>query len=309
MSDKILKKDSFFTRISKQKALQAMALPGVIWMILFNYIPMYGVIIAFKEFRIIHTINSAPWVGLQHFREIFQDAEFFTVMKNTLGISILKLAIAFPFPIFFALMLNEIRVIRFKRWVQTISYLPHFLSWVVLGGIMITWFSESGFVNELLINLHLREEPILFLGRPEGFWILAVVSETWKEMGWGAIIYLAAIAGIAPELYEAAVVDGANRFQKIIYITLPSIAGTITILLILAISGILNTNFEQMLVLNNPLNNDASNVIDLFVYRTGIRGLRFSYSTAVGLFKALIALILLLGANGLSRRLQNRSLF
>ncbi|MDT8298755.1 MAG: ABC transporter permease subunit [Spirochaetaceae bacterium] len=301
--------DGLLRRLSRQKALQAMALPGIIWMILFNYIPMYGVIIAFKEFRIIHSINSAPWVGLMHFREIFRDAEFFSVMKNTLGISVLKLAIAFPLPIIFALMLNEIRSRNFKRWVQTISYLPHFLSWVVLGGIMINWFSDNGFINELLMKLHLTREPISFLGRPEGFWLLAVLSDTWKEMGWGAIIYLAAISGIPPELYEAAVVDGANRIQKIIYITVPSIAGTITILLILAISGILNTNFDQMLVLNNPLNHEASNVIDLYVYRVGIRGLRFSYSTAVGLFKAVIALILLLGANGLSKKLQNRSLF
>ncbi|MDF1567451.1 MAG: sugar ABC transporter permease, partial [Spirochaetaceae bacterium] len=152
--------DGLLRRLSRQKALQAMALPGIIWMILFNYIPMYGVIIAFKEFRIIHSINSAPWVGLMHFREIFRDAEFFSVMKNTLGISVLKLAIAFPLPIIFALMLNEIRSRNFKRWVQTISYLPHFLSWVVLGGIMINWFSDNGFINELLMKLHLTREPI-----------------------------------------------------------------------------------------------------------------------------------------------------
>ena len=286
-----------------------MALPGLLWMLIFNYIPMYGVIIAFKEFRIFHTINGAPWVGFIHFQEIFRDADFFAAMKNTLGMSVLKLTIGFPLPIIFALMLNEIRSRGFKRWVQTISYLPHFLSWVVLGGIMITWFSENGFVNELLLRMGIISNPIAFLGQPQGFWLLAVLSETWKEMGWGAIIYLAAISGIAPELYEAAVVDGANRFQKMWYITLPSIAGTITILLILAISGILNTNFEQMLVLNNPLNHEASNVIDLYVYRIGIRGLRFSYSTAVGLFKAIIALVLLLGANGLSKKVQGRSLF
>ena len=296
-------------RLSGQKALLAMALPGVAWMIIFNYIPMYGVIIAFKEYRIINTIGNAPWVGLMHFRELFRDIDFFLAMKNTLGISLLKLLIAFPLPILFALMLNEIRTVRFKRWVQTVSYLPHFLSWVVLGGIMIPWLAESGFINDLLLKLNPNHQPIPFLGQPQGFWILAVLSDIWKEMGWGAIIYLAAISGIPPELYEAAVVDGANRFQKMFYVTLPSIAGTITILLILAISGILNTNFDQMLVLNNPLNNDASNVIDLYVYRTGIRGLRFSYSTVVGLFKAVIALLLLLGANGLSKKLQKRSLF
>jgi putative aldouronate transport system permease protein len=301
--------DSLLKTLSRQKSLQLMALPGLIWMIVFNYVPMYGIIIAFKEFRIIHTINQAPWVGLMHFKEIFHDEDFFLVMKNTLGISMLKLLIGFPLPIIFALFLNEIQNFRFKKMVQTISYLPHFLSWVVLGGIMVTWFSEGGFVNELLINFGLIHEPIGFLARPEGFWLMAVLSDTWKELGWGAIIYLAAISGIPPEMYEAATIDGANRFQKIIYVTLPAIAGTVTILLILAISGILNTNFDQMLVLNNPLNSDASNVIDLYVYRIGIREMRFSYSTAVGLFKSVIAFILLLGANGFSSRVQGRSLF
>lgn len=296
-------------QISYQTVLQLMAIPGVLWMLIFNYIPMYGVIIAFKEFRIIHTISTAPWVGLMHFREIFHDMEFFQAMKNTLGISMLKLLIGFPLPIVFALLLNEIGSSGFKRTVQTISYLPHFLSWVVLGGIMLTWFAEDGIANELLLKFGMLQSPLPFLGRPDGFWMLAVLSDTWKELGWGAIIYLAAIAGIPPELYEAATVDGASRFQKIWYITLPSIAGTITILLILAISGILNTNFDQMLVLNNPLNHSASNVIDLYVYRTGIRGLRFSYSTAVGLFKAVVALALLVSANGISKKVQNRSLF
>jgi putative aldouronate transport system permease protein len=302
-------KPALLQTLSRQKALQFMALPGLIWMILFNYVPMYGIILAFKEFRIIHTINQAPWVGLMHFKEIFHDGEFFSVMKNTLGISLLKLLIGFPLPVIFALFLNEIGSVRFKKTVQTISYLPHFLSWVVLGGIMVSWFSEGGFINDILQRAGLTAEPIPFLTRPEGFWMIAVLSDTWKELGWGAIIYLAAISGIPPEMYEAATIDGAGRFQKILFVTLPSIAGTITILLILAVSGILNTNFDQMLVLNNPLNSEASNVIDLYVYRIGIRGMRFSYSTAVGLFKSVIALVLLVGANGFSRRVQDRSLF
>ncbi len=302
-------KNTLGLRFSRQKFLMAMALPGVLWMIIFNYIPMYGVIIAFKEYRIINTINNAPWVGLMHFRDLFYDSDFLLSMKNTLGMSLMKLLLAFPMPIVFALLLNEIRSSGLKRSVQTISYLPHFLSWVVLGGILIPWLSETGFVNELLSKINPSRDVVPYLGRPQGFWTIAVVSDIWKEMGWGAIIYLAAISGIPNELYEAAVVDGAGRFQKMWHITLPSIAGTVTILLILAISGILNTNFEQMLVLSNPLNNDASNVIDLYVYRTGIRGLRFSYSTAVGLFKAIIALVLLMGANGISRKTQGRGIF
>jgi putative aldouronate transport system permease protein len=299
----------FAKRFRRQQVIFAMAFAGLVWMVIFNYIPMYGIIIAFKDFRIINTINNAPWAGFKHFLEIFQDEEFFSAMKNTLGISVLKLLIGFPIPIIFALLLNEIKHQGFKRGIQTISYLPHFLSWVVLGGLMLSWFSEDGMVNQLLVNTGALSEPQPFLGQPQGFWLLAVLSETWKEMGWGAIIYLASIAGIPNELYEAAEIDGAGRFQRIWHITLPSISGTVAILLILAVSGILNTNFDQMLVLNNPLNNEASNVIDLYVYRVGIRGLRFSYATAVGLFKSVVALVLLYIANTVSKKTMSRSLF
>lgn len=303
------KTKKFFKTLNDQKYLLMMVIPGIIWMFIFNYIPMYGVIIAFKNYNIVRTIGEAPWVGLEHFIEFFNDDRFWLVMKNTLGISLLKLAIGFPLPIIFAIFLNELRSNKFKRVVQTISYLPRFLSWVVLGGIMTTWLSESGLINELLVKSGVLQQPISFLAEHQYFWGLAITSDVWKELGWSAIIYLAAIAGIDQEMYEAATVDGAGRFRKMWNITLPSISGTMAILFILAVSGLLNSNFDQIFVLRNTLNAQASDVIDIFVYRMGIQSGRFSYSTAVGLFKSIIALMLLLMANGVTRKLKGTSLF
>ncbi|WP_138752990.1 ABC transporter permease [Paenibacillus sinopodophylli] len=296
-------------KLVNQRYLQAMALLGVAWMVIFNYIPIYGIIIAFKEFNIIKPISEAPWVGMDHFKAFLEDDNLKYVIRNTLGMSFLKLLIGFPLPILFALFLNEIRSIRFKRSIQTISYLPHFLSWVILGGIMTTWLADVGIINDVLLWLHIINEPIVFLAEPSYFWGLAIISDIWKELGWSAIIYLAAIAGISPELYEAATIDGAGRFQKMFYLTLPSIKGTISILFILAVSGVLNSNFDQIMVLKNQLNESTSNVIDVYVYQVGLQQARYSYSTAVGLIKSIIALILLLTANFVSKRLNNTSLF
>ncbi|NEW09357.1 sugar ABC transporter permease [Paenibacillus sp. SYP-B3998] len=292
-----------------QRYLQAMALLGVAWMIIFNYVPMYGIIIAFKDFNIIKTISEAPWAGLEHFKAFMEDDNLGYVIKNTLGMSVLKLIIGFPLPIAFALFLNEIRSVRFKKLVQTISYLPHFLSWVILGGILATWLADVGIINNLLMALKIIKEPISYLAEPQYFWSLIITSDIWKELGWSAIIYLAAISGVSPEMYEAATIDGAGRFQKMFYVTLPSIKGTITILFILAVSGILNSNFDQILVLKNQLNETASNVIDVYVYQVGLQQSRFSYATAVGLIKSLISLVLLLSANFITKRMNNTSLF
>ncbi|SFT16236.1 carbohydrate ABC transporter membrane protein 1, CUT1 family [Paenibacillus sp. BC26] len=292
-----------------QRYLQVMALLGVAWMIIFNYIPMYSVIIAFKEYNIIHSVHDAPWVGFQHFREFLEDDELPNVIWNTVGMSLIKLIIAFPLPIIFALFLNELRSLKLKKFVQTISYLPHFLSWVILGGILTTWLADVGIINNMLIALGFIEEPISYLAEPSYFWSIVITSDIWKELGWSAIIYLAAIAGVSPELYEAATIDGAGRFQKMWFVTLPSINGTIAILFILAVSGILNSNFDQILVLRNSLNESASNVIDVYVYQTGLLSGRYSYSAAVGLFKSIIALILLIMANQVSKKLNDTSLF
>ncbi|MCL6459489.1 MAG: ABC transporter permease subunit, partial [Gorillibacterium sp.] len=292
-----------------QRYLQVMALLGVIWMIIFNYIPMYGVIIAFKDFNIIHPISQAPWVGFEHFREFLDDDNLGYVIKNTIGMSVLKLVIGFPLPIAFAIMLNEVRSVFFKKSIQTISYLPHFLSWVVLGGILASWLSDVGVINKLLLSLHFIDNPITYLAEVKYFWTIVVASDVWKELGWSAIIYLAAISSISPELYEAATMDGAGRFQKIWRITLPSIKGTISILFILAVSGVLNSNFDQILVLRNSLNETASNVIDIYVYQTGILQGRYSYAAAVNLIKSVIALMLLVSANYITKKLNDTSLF
>ncbi len=292
-----------------QRYLQLMVIPGVIWMLIFNYIPMGGIVIAFKNFNITKSISAAPWVGFQHFIEFFKDANFSNIMINTLGISILKLLIGFPLPIIFAILLNEIRQAKFKKAIQTISYLPHFISWVVLGGIMITWLSDTGMINEVLVKLGIIKEPIVFLAQPKYFWGLTVISDVWKELGWSAIIYLAAISGIDQEMYEAATVDGANKFQKIINITIPSIKGTITIMFILAVANMMNSNFDQIFMLKNVLNISRSEVIDTYVFSMGMRAGRYSYATAIGLFKSVIALILLLSANFTTKKLQGTSLF
>ncbi|MEK4513488.1 ABC transporter permease [Paenibacillus sp. FSL K6-2524] len=299
----------FGRKFVSQRYLQMMVLLGVAWMIIFNYIPLYGIIIAFKEFNIIHSIAEAPWVGLKHFKEFLTDENLLYVLKNTLGMSFFKLLIGFPLPILFALFLNELRNVRFKRFVQTISYLPHFLSWVILGGILTTWLADVGIINNMLMALNWIDEPISFLAEPSYFWTIVITSDIWKELGWSAIIYLAAISSVSPELYEAATIDGASRFQQMFRVTLPMIKGTVSILFILAISGILNSNFDQVFILRNQLNETASNVIDTYVYQTGITQGRFSYSTAVGLFKSIIAFILLLCANFVTKKLNDTSLF
>ncbi|MFC7373407.1 ABC transporter permease [Fictibacillus iocasae] len=296
-------------RINNQKYLQIMALLGVVWMFIFNYIPMYGLIIAFKEFNIIQSISEAPWVGLMQFKEFLQDENFLIVLKNTLGMSLIKLLIAFPLPIIFALLLNELTSLKLKKAVQTISYLPHFISWVVLGGILTTWLADIGVINDVLLSLGMIDERTNFLAEPDNFWAIVILSDIWKELGWSAIIYLAAIAGVSTELYEAATIDGANRFQKMWHVTLPAIMPTIAILFILAVSGVLNSNFDQILILKNSLNESASNVIDTYVYQLGIQNARYSYATAVGLMKAIIAFILLLSANKIMKKINGTSLF
>jgi putative aldouronate transport system permease protein len=308
----------FLNRVKREKHLQIMALLGVVWMLVFNYAPMYGILIAFKRnYRITDSIfnfkfivsNWASSYGFQHFIAFFKDMDFANVMINTLGISFLKLCIGFPLPIIFALLINELEYRKFKRVVQTISYLPHFLSWAILGGILTTWLSGTGFINEILIKFGFIKEGIYFLAEPKYFWGIALISDIWKELGWSAIIYLAAISGIDPELYEAAEIDGARRFRKMWSITLPCIAGTVGILFILAVGGLLNSNFDQIFILWNSLNQSRSTVLDIFVYNVGMKNMRFSYAAAIGFFKSVVAFILLFIADRVTRRLNDVSLF
>ncbi|MCU6709037.1 ABC transporter permease subunit [Paenibacillus sp. J5C_2022] len=293
-----------------QLDIQSMVWPGLIFLFVFSYIPMYGIVISFQDYDLFAGVFDSPWVGFKHFQEFFNDPNFGQVIQNTLAINLLGLLIGFPAPILFALLLNEIASMRFKRFIQTVSYLPHFVSWVVFGGLIINVLSPAnGIINAILVQVGVLAEPVNFMGNADYFWYILVLGEMLKGLGWGAIIYIAAIAGVDPEMYEAATIDGANRFQKIWHITLPSIMGTIVIMLIFAISALLNTGFEQILVLQNPLNLETSETIDTYVYKLGLRNMRYSYSTAVGLTKSVIALFLLLSANYVSKKISGKGLF
>lgn len=311
------KKKSFMTRLREEKYLQAMALVGVVWMLIFCYVPMYGIIVAFKEnYRVSQKLFSLDFLtsgwarnfGFQHFIAFFEDPECLNVFVNTLGISILKLCICFPAPILLALLINEVKFQRFKKTVQTITYLPHFLSWVVLGGILTTWLDASGLFNEILVSAGILDEGIHFLAYPEYFWAISVISDLWKDLGWNTILYLAAITGIDQALYEAARVDGANRWQMMWKITLPSIKSTVVIMLILNVGGLFNSNFDQIFVLWNTLNQSRSNVIDIYTYHAAMSYGRYSYAAAIGLFKSVLSFILLYTTNKITKKVNDVSL-
>jgi putative aldouronate transport system permease protein len=298
------KTKNVFFRFVKQMDIQMMVLPALLLIIVFSYIPMYGVLMAFQDYSIFKGFFASEWVGLKHFDMFFNSPEFFEVMRNTIIISLLKFFIGFPAPIALALMLNEVKNMMFKRLVQTVSYLPHFMSWVIVAGLIMSMLStDNGSVNILLEKMNFIDEPINFLSLPELFWSILVSTGVWKEIGFGSIVYLAAIASIDPSMYEAASMDGASKFKQIFLITLPSIMPVVLIFMILAIGNLLNAGFEDILLLAvNPVLRDVSDVIDTYVYRVGIQSSRYSYATAVGLFKAVISVGLLTMANYLARR-------
>ncbi|OAB36928.1 protein lplB [Paenibacillus macquariensis subsp. defensor] len=296
-----------FTTFMKQIDLQLMVLPGLALIILFSYVPMYGIMIAFQDYKVGNSFISSPWVGFKHFAYFFNSPDFALVMKNTIVISLLKFLIGFPAPIILALMLNEVRRMKFKRIVQTVTYLPHFMSWVIIGGLVGSMLAtDNGSINMLLEKLNLIDEPINFLSMPEYFKTILVSTNVWKEIGFGSIVYLAAIAGVDPSSYEAASIDGASRFKQIYLITLPSIMPVVSIFMILAIGSLLNAGFEDILVLApNPALRDVSDVIDTYAIRVGVNNYRYSYATAVGLFKAVISVSLLTLANYVAKRSGN----
>jgi putative aldouronate transport system permease protein len=296
---------SWWNNWIRQWDLQLMVVPALIFVFIFSYLPMYGVLMAFQDYQLFGGFLHSPWVGLKHFEAFFNSPDFWRVMRNTMVISLLKLCFGFPAPILLALMLNEVRSMMFKRVVQTVSYLPHFLSWVIVGGFVGSMLStDNGSVNMMLMSLNLTSEPISFLSVPEYFWGILVGTGMWKEMGFAAIVYLAAIAGIDPHLYEAASIDGAGRFKQIQLITLPCIRPVIIIFMILAVGNILNAGFEDILILaTNPILRDVSDVIDTYVYRMGILNNRFSYAAAAGLFKAVVSVTLLALANKAARKM------
>ncbi|QYR23048.1 ABC transporter permease subunit [Paenibacillus sp. sptzw28] len=300
--------------IMRQWDLQSMVLPGFICLILFSYIPMYGVIIAFKEFDIFQGIGASPWVGFYHFNLFFESPELNMVMRNTIIISTLKLVLIFPAPIILALLLNEIRHNGFKRFIQTATYLPHFISWVIVSGLVFSLLSvESGSLNYLLEKLGIIDKPINWLSMPKYFYSILLSASMWKEIGFSSIVYLAAIAGINPGLYEAAEIDGAGRFRKMFSVTLPCIAPVVIIFLILSIGNLLSAGFEDILTLtNNGKNGTLTNVaevLDTYVYRVGLSEQRYSFATAVGLFKSIINVVLLVAANTIAKRVGGNSLW
>lgn len=285
----------------KYKYLTMLFIPAAVYYFIFHYVPIYGVLIAFKDYKFSLGIMGSPWVGFDHFRELFGLGSFWQVFRNTILISCYKLVFGFPAPIVFALLLNEIRLSIFKKFVQTISYFPHFLSWVVLAGLAIQFLSPSiGPVNLIMQMFGLK--PIYFLGSAEWFRSVLVATDIWKELGWGTIVYLAAIAGVNPELHEAATVDGANRFHRMRYITLPAMAPVITIMLIFAVGRLVNDDFDQVFNLYNNAVMEVGDVLSTYTYRMGLVNMQYSFSTAVGLFKNVIAFVLVLTANALAKR-------
>ncbi|GBG08353.1 protein lplB [Paenibacillus sp. MY03] len=288
--------------------LYLMLLPAMLFIIVYKYVPMYGVIIAFKDFNIMKGIMGSSWIGFEHFRQLFMFDEFPRVVRNTIIISFMKLIFGFPAPIIIALLLNELVLKRFKRVVQTFTYIPHFISWVVVGGIVIDLLSpSSGIINKVIQSFGL--EPIFFMSDGQWFrWIL-VFSDNWKEAGWGAIIYLAAILGINDELYQAARVDGATRLRQIWHVTLPCIRSTIVILLLLRIGNVFDAGFEQILVMYNAMVYEVADIIDTYVYRVGLGQMQFGLTTAAGLFKSVIGCGLLIMANWMARRMGEEGIF
>lgn len=303
------KKRKFINKLKKQSIYQLMVLPGVILMIVFNFLPMYGIIIAFKDYSVLGSIAEADWVGLEYFREFFGDSTFWNVMKNTFGISFFKLLVGFPAAIIIAVMIHELLNAKLKKVVQTVSYLPHFLSWVILGGMFITWLSDAGLVNNILMDIGMIDKPIRFLTDPNKYWTIAVLSDVWKEVGWNTILYIAAMTGINPALYEAAKIDGATKIEQIIHITIPSIRHIIALTFVLSVGGLLGSNLDQTLVLQNPVNYQTSEVINSYVYKMGIQQGDFSYATAVGLFISVVSLVLVVGSHLVTKTISDESVF
>jgi len=289
--------------IKNQKQLMLMSLPLLIHVLLFSYIPVWGWLMAFQDYKPNKSIIDQTWVGFKHFEFLFRDIGFWNIMRNTLGMSIINLTLGFFSAITLALLLNEVKVLAFKRLVQTISYLPHFLSWIIVTGIIFSALStEGGIVNIVLMKLGLIKAPILWLSEPKYFWGIVGISHVWKEVGWNTIIYLAAISAIDPGLYESASIDGCNRYQKMWHITLPGIRSTFMILLIMNIGWILNSGFEIQYFLGNGLVVDWSDNIDIFVLKYGINKFNYSFATAAGIFKSVISISMLFIANSIAKK-------
>ncbi len=287
-------------RFMREKNYHFMVWPGVLFMLVFSYYPMVGIVMAFQNYKYGNGIFGSPWVGTMQFQMMFRDPAFWNALRNTVGISAIKMVTGFICPIVFALALNEVGSKKFKRFVQTASYLPYFISWVVVASLMTFWLGTDvqGIINKALVGLGILKEPVAFLTYPEYFWSIAVISEIWKTTGWSAIIYFAAISGIDQEMYEAATVDGAGRLRKIWNITLPAIKPTMAILLILSAGNLFKGSFDQSYLLQNAMNFCSSDIMETYVLRYGMSLGRFSMATAAGLFQSLLNVVAVLIVNG-----------
>ncbi|TVQ25992.1 MAG: sugar ABC transporter permease [Spirochaetaceae bacterium] len=297
------------TRLYRDRYLLMLLLPVLVFYVIFRYVPMYGLVIAFKDFRLVDGILGSQWAGLTHIERMFRSEHFFRIVRNTVLLNVYQLLFQFPAPIVLAILINEMRSKTLKRGVQSLLYVPHFISWVVMGGIIITILSPStGIVNRILTqNFGIR--PIFFLADRTWWVIVFIFSGIWKSAGWGTILYLAAITNIDPQLYEAAIIDGAGKFRQIWHITLPGLSTTIGILLILNVGGFMEVNFEQIFILQNQAVMRVADVIPTFVYRAGLLGAQFSYTTAVGFFQSIVGLILIWSTNRIIKALGGSGLF
>lgn len=303
-----LKKEPLWKRMWKERWLYILMLPGVAFFVIYKYVPMWGVLMAFQRYQPHLGVMGSEWVGLRHFERFFSEPQFWTLLRNTLYIAILDTGVFFPLTIILALMLNELRSEIYKRTVQTLVYVPHFLSWVVVVGISyILLTTEGGIINELLALIGM--EKVQFLMSEFWFRPLIILQMIWKDAGWGTIIFLAALAGVNPSLYEAARIDGANRWRLLWHITLPSIRSVVVILLILRLGNFIDLGFEQIFLMLNAMNREVGEVFDTYVYQVGMQQGQFSYSAAVGLFKAVVGLILVVSANWLAKRLGEEGIY
>ncbi|SFJ84090.1 putative aldouronate transport system permease protein [Paenibacillus sp. UNC496MF] len=307
-------KRPFRQRLLEQRYLLLMLLPAFIWAALFAYLPMAGLYMAFINYQPMlgsfwTNLFHGEFVGFKWFDYFFSNGDFLIIMRNTLASTLLSLVVSFPVPILIAIAVNEIKGAVFKKTVQTVSYLPHFISWVIAANIIVTVLSSDGIVNNVLKWLHLTHDSILFLQEGKYFWWIVAIGNTWKEMGYNSIIYLAAISSINLDLYEAAKVDGAGRFKQIVYVTLPHLKPTIVILLIFSLGGVLNAGFDQHFLLGNGLNQDYSDVLSTYSFRYGLQNSMFSYASAVGLFNSVVAFIIIVIVNSASKKINNQSLF
>lgn len=302
------RKVRFFAKAFQQKYLYLMILPGLIYFLLFKYVPMWGIVIAFQDYQPFLGITWSEWVGFKHFERLFTEPTFFMLLKNTLILFLLNLVVFFPIPIILAILLNEVRIVLFKKFVQTLIYIPHFMSWVIVVSLSFVLLTvDGGLINEIIA--YFGGEKINFLLDENWFRPLYILQVIWREAGWSTIIYLAAITAVDPQLYEAAKMDGANRLRRMWHVTLPAIRSVIVVLLILKIGDTLELGFEHVYLLLNATNREVAEIFDTYVYTAGLKQGQFSYSTAVGLFKAAVGLILVIFANRMAKKFGEEGIY